>query len=127
MQDKKDYRAVEAVVRCVVYEKQFRVGHMGDGFFVQITYDEPDIRSGEMAPQKGRKWYVSPFATDSEIVQTCLTAAIASAEHQVREHFGYRPEKGSPARLIYGPHFDADALWGICGKAANYDAREDPE
>lgn len=147
---------VREIVSHVEYEKDFRVDEMGTGFFVQIAYHEPDVRTGEMSPQRGRKWYVSPYATDSEVVQTCLSAALASAEHQVREHFGYRGScpvcvgtgklgaddypyamprtcqacGGSgrgKAKLIYGPHFSADALWGICGAANSYDAREDPE
>jgi hypothetical protein len=155
---------VLAVVARVRFDKKFRVGHMGDGFFVQIEYWETDVVTHEPALQRGRKWYVSTHATDSEIVQTMLTAALASAEHQVREHFFYagpcpkckgtgsvemldgglmpRPKDvplptapcdacegkgtGRP-RAIYGPHFSADALYGICGKRANYDAREDPE
>jgi hypothetical protein len=118
---------VREIVARVRYEKRYRVGAMGDGFYVQIEYEEPDIRSGDLEVQRGRKWYVSAYATESEIIQTMLTAALASAEHQVREHFAYTPPGETKAKLIYGPHFHADALWGICGKASSYDAREDPE
>lgn len=114
---------VTEIVSRVHYEKNFRVGTMGNGFFVQIEYEEPDIRTGEMELQRGRKWYVSAHATDSEIIQTCLTAALASAEHQVREHFGYLAPGTDKPKLIYGPHFAADALYGICGKEKSYDAR----
>lgn len=117
---------VQAVVDRVRFEKDFRVGEQGEGFFVQIQYDEMDVITKEPAVQRGRKWYVSPWATDSEIVQTMLSAALASAEHQVREHFFYAPEPGMRARAIYGPHFSADVLYGICGKRENYDARDDP-
>ena len=126
-QQDKTQEDVEAVVARIAYDKRFRVGVMGEGYFVQIQYDEPDIHTGNMELQRGRKWYVSPWATDSEIVQTCLTAALASAEHQVREHFGYRPFPNRPARAIYGPHFSADHLWDICSNPDSYDARADPE
>lgn len=115
------------IVGRVRFEKQFRVGKLGDGFFVQIEYDEPDVITGDAAVQRGRKWYVSRFATESEVVQTMLRAAIDSAEHQVREHFFYRAKGAEKARAIYGPHFSADALYGICGTRENYDARADPE
>lgn len=117
---------VQGIVSRVHYEKRFRVGLMGDGFFVQIEYEEPDIKTGVLELQRGRKWYVSRFATDSEIVQTLLSAALASAEHQVREHFGYSPAPDQKPRLIYGPHYNADTLWNIAGKAASYDVRKDP-
>jgi hypothetical protein len=125
-QTPKTREEIEEIIARVVYEeKRFRLGVMGDGFFVQIEYDEADIRDGHMALQRGRKWYVSRFATESEIVQTMLTAALASAEHQCREHFAYRPAGADEAKPIYGPHFSAEALYGICGKPESYDARED--
>lgn len=77
---------------------------MGDGFYLQIRYMEPDIVSGIPELQSGRKWYVSSHATKSEVVQTVLKAALTSAEHIVREHFRYRGQN------IFGPHFDVDAL-----------------
>lgn len=138
--------------------KQFRVGEKAGDFYLQIEYYEPDIRTGEAALQRGRKWNISRFATKSEIVQTCFAACMASAEHQTREHFLYEglcpkcggsgqalndfaeyPSDGPPPcaecggsgrgkpRAIFAPHFDSDALYSICGKRANYDAREDPE
>lgn len=119
---------VKRVMEHVTYEeKQFRVGVMGDGFFVQIEYMEPDVRTGEDALQRGRKWYVSPYATDSEIVQTMLTAALASAEHQCREHFRYSASPGGKSQAIFGPHFSVYALYSICGIGVSYDARDDPE
>lgn len=122
-QPKKTIDEVQAVVNRVHYEKDYRVGIMGGGYYIQIEYDEPDIITGELEVQRGRKWYISPHATESEIVQTMLRAALDSAEHQVREHFGYIKAGETIPKLIYGPHFDKDALYDICGKAASYDAR----
>jgi hypothetical protein len=118
---------VGIVDRCNFPGKKLRVGEMGEGYFVQIEYEERDVVTGEMALQRGRKWYVSPFATMSEIVQTCFAACLASAEHQVREHFTYRPEHEERPRAIFGPHFHSNVLYLICGKRVNYDARDNPE
>lgn len=41
---------------------------------------------------------------------TILKCALTSQEHRVREHFKYKGE------LVYGPHFDVDALWEIARK-----------
>lgn len=76
------------------------------GYFVQITYYESDIDnpSGEELLQEGRKWFVERNVTASEVIQTCLKAALASAEHRTREWFlvdGVR---------AYGPHQTVEDL-----------------
>lgn len=96
---------LDAIVGQIEYPlREFRAGLMGDGYFVQVTYEEPDVMTGVVEPQHGRKWYVSKHATESEVIQTCLKAALTSAEHQVREHFlvdGVAP---------FAPHFDVEDL-----------------
>jgi hypothetical protein len=120
-------RLDDIVGRVEYEEKRFRTGVYGHGWFVQVEYTEPDVRTGEPALQRGRKWLVSRHATDSEVVQTCFAAVLASAEHQAREHFKYAPSRSERPRAIFGPHFSSDVLYGICGKRDNYDARDDPE
>jgi hypothetical protein len=96
---------LEAIVDVVEYKAHaYRVGAMGDGYFVQLTYLDEDVETGKREVQHGRKWYVSRFSTRSEVVQTMLKAALTSAEHRVREHFRYRNAR------IFAPHFDVDAL-----------------
>jgi len=98
-------KSLKAIAELVSYDgHRWRFGTMDKGYFVQIQYDEPDIDTSEMCEQHGRKWYVSRYATRSEIVQTMLKAALTSAEHRVREHFTYRGAR------IFGPHFDVEAL-----------------
>lgn len=129
-QKPKNARDVHDIVKRVSYpDNDFHIGPLGDdGFYIQIQYTEADIHTGEPARQKGRKFYVSPYATESEIVQTCLAAALASAEHKVREHFAYRPADSDQGifhpRLPYGPHFDVNALWGIA--TGEYEDRREP-
>lgn len=74
------------------------------GYLIQIEYDEPDVDTGDMAVQQGRRWFVGCDVSKSEVVQTMLKAALASAEHRTREWFlvdGVR---------AYGPHQDVDDL-----------------
>ena len=54
--------------------------------------------------QKSRKWYISPWSTEGEIVQTALKAILTAMEHEVREVFQY---KGVP---VFHPHTDINAL-----------------
>lgn len=102
----------------------FRVGHLTDPqgkhvdvWFIQDTYVRPDALTQEEGTGFGRKWHVSPHATDSEIILTCLKAAITNAEHEVREAFEYE------GRRIFQPHIDVDALWEACEQS---DARTPP-
>src|SRR5262249_33809654 len=101
-----DLKAITADIRCEVggINWQIHCGEMGRGYFVQLRYLEPDVETGDPADQHGRKWYVSPYSTKSEIVQTVLKACLTSAEHMVREHFTYKGER------ILGPHFDVEDL-----------------
>lgn len=55
------------------------------------------LAQGEFQQQWTRKWYVSRHATESEVVQTLLLAALQAVEHEAREDFridgvqAYRP------------------------------------
>ena len=90
-------------IECMDYS--FEIRELGEGgFLVSAVYDEEDIYTKEIEVQRTRKWYISPFAIKSEIVQTCIKIILTSMEHRVREHFKYRGE------LVLGPHFDIDAL-----------------
>ncbi len=108
-------RLSEMDVRLILHEVrykdwQFRVGPMGDGFFLQVLFAAPDndAQPGTVAPlpelQHGRKWYVSPHMTQSEVVQTAFSAVRWAEEHELRELFLYRGER------IFGPHHDVNAL-----------------
>jgi hypothetical protein len=72
--------------------------------YVQVRYQEPDIYTGEPALQKARVWLVPEDATESQVVQICFGAALASAEHQVREFFTYG------AKRVFGPHMEISDL-----------------
>ncbi len=88
---------VERILTGVRYSDwTFVTGHMGDGSFLQCAF-----HNGQ---QHGRKWYVSTYATRSEVVQTAFKAVLTALEHEAREEFTYRGE------AIFGPHFNVDAL-----------------
>ena len=75
-----------------------------DAIYLQARYQEACVVTGIVEWQYTRKWRLSPHMTKSEIVQTALKCILTSAEHRVREHFRYK------GQLIFGPHFDVDAL-----------------
>lgn len=95
-------RLVESIA-CQDYRFEVRMDDQRP--FLQLHYQEPDVRSGELEWQHSRKWLLSPWMTDSEVVQTALKAALTSAEHRTREHFRYRD------RAIFSPHWSVEWLW----------------
>ncbi len=80
------------------------------GYLLQVYYYEPDINDPKGTPklQKGRKFYVSPFMTESEVVETAFLAISRSMMHQTKEHFTYM------RRRVRSPHFGIGAVIGLC-------------
>jgi hypothetical protein len=75
-----------------------------DLLFIQVEFNAINTVTGVMEKQTGRKFYISPFMTDSEIVQTAFLAIKTAEEHELRELFTY---KGS---AVFGPHMDLNEL-----------------
>lgn len=88
----------------------FTVGDKNGFLFLQARYMDLDIDTATQTEQTTRKWYLSPYMTRSELVQTALKCVLTSMEHRTREHFKYRGKR------IFGPHLDCDALWEISDK-----------
>lgn len=108
---------VKAIVESVKFnDRVFRVLTKGDGFLVQLQYWEEDIDTGKMELQRARKWYVSPYSTETEIVETCFGACRRSMDHVLKEHFTYK------GRRVYSPHFNIAARIKLCDEKA-YDGR----
>lgn len=101
-----------SVLARVAYEKwRFRVGQDGDRCFLQVRFDAPsNTLGGEPVVQHGRKWFLSPHMTDSEVVGTALKAVLTAVEHEAREKFKYRD------RAIFGMHFDIERLVELAGE-----------
>jgi hypothetical protein len=92
----------------------------GDGYLLGARYQEADVHTGEMCRQVTRKWYISPHATKSEIIQTALKLCLTSMEHRTREHFRYKNV------AVFGPHFDVDKVYDLCSTeiSVHLDLRE---
>lgn len=85
-------------------DMSYRLSVSGGAIMLQVTFPAPDCHTGEVVEQRGRKWYISPHMTNSEIVQTAFLAAKVAMEHELRENFLYKGE------AIFGPHFSSEAL-----------------
>jgi hypothetical protein len=119
-QPAKSRAEIRAIVDRVRFmDRTFRLMRKGDGFLLQLVYKEPDVDDPDGTPvvQQARKWYVSPFATESEIVETAYAACLRSMTHVVREHFTYE------GRRIFSPHFDVRARLAMVDQGA-FDRRK---
>lgn len=91
----------------------------GERPYLQIRFYEMDSYTNLPEPQHGRKYFLSPWMTKSEVVATAFQAILAAEFHECREFFKY---EGHP---IYSPHFSVDALVDLC-RNNQFDARDIP-
>ena len=103
-------------IRCAILDRGFsfrvsskhlaegEVGIEGKSVFVQAEMWRKDHDTGEYGSGRTRKYYVSPFMSEGELVRTLLVSCLAYAEHEIREGFKYRDQ------TIYGPHIGLDGL-----------------
>lgn len=91
------------------YYFHVRSDRNGD-LFLQAHYIDTCVINGTPERQWTRKWKLSPYMTQSEIVQTVFLLCKTSMEHRLRERFKWRD------RRVFGPHFDVQALWEICDR-----------
>lgn len=97
----------------------FRATVDGRGeMYLQGHYVEADTVTKKESIQLTRRWFLSPQATRSEIVQTVFKCALTSMEHRTREWFHY---KGRP---VYSPHYNVEALWLLAGERENFSERD---
>lgn len=99
-------------------DRTFRLMPKGDGYLLQLSYYEADIETGKKALQMARKWYISPWMTETEIVETAFAACRRSMDHVLKEHFTYQGER------VYSPHFEVQARLKMC-KDKKFDRRPD--
>ncbi len=77
-------------------------------WFIQVTYMEADVDTGEVTAQRAREWLIKPTMTEGDVVRTAYAAVRRSYEHVISEQFTYKGKR------VFGPHIDIDALLDAC-------------
>lgn len=102
-------------------EYKFRLLKKGDGFLLQVEYLDVDVDAPRTPVsggchagpakvlQRGRKFYISPHMTETEIVETAWLACTRSMMHVAGEFFTYRNTRTQKPERIYSPHFRVEA------------------
>jgi len=89
-----------------IFDRKFEVMPISlefdSGWYLQVTYNEPDVDTGRVELQKSRKWVIEPGATETDVVHTAFAAVMRSYDHVVQEHFMYKGKR------IYSPHFSVE-------------------
>ena len=102
---------IETIISRVNFmDRTFRLMQKGDGYLVQMEYMESDVEKPGSPPikQSTRKWYISPYMTESEIVESCWGMVCRSQIHVASEHFTYK------GRRVYSQHFDVNSRIEMC-------------
>lgn len=115
----KSQQDFETILESVQFDNwDFTVGKDETRLFLQIRCQEGTCNvTGKPLEWASRKWPLSPYMTQSEVIQTAFKAVMTAMEHEVREKFLYKD------RSIFGPHFHVDKLWELCDNPASLDER----
>lgn len=84
----------------------YRIGSLQSGaLFLQVHCLEGKCNvTGERLAWKGRKWLLSRWMTDGEVVQTAFLATMTALEHEARENFKF------DGVTVFDPHLDLEKL-----------------
>jgi hypothetical protein len=110
-QPKKTFQEVQDIIDGIRFrDREFKLMIKGDGFLLQMSYYEPDVTKLGSPPvkQSTRKWYISSYSTDSEVVETCFAMVCRSQLHVAGEHFTFH------GRQVYSPHFNILKRMELC-------------
>ncbi len=98
---------ISAIIERIEYKDwKFRLLLKGDGFLLQARWMGPDAEDfrGEPVEQISRKWYISPYACEREIVDTAWALIERAEIHESQEFFRYHGE------AIFNRHIRPAAL-----------------
>lgn len=110
---KKNKEDMEEIVGKIRYKPgwELRLREEPGRFYLQWHFSNPDAKNPMLVtPVFGRKWFLSTWMTESEIVQTALMGALAAEEHECREFFRYEGKR------VFNPHIDVRSLMEVCDR-----------
>ena len=116
---KRSFESIKEIIEKISYKNRMFILKLDvERPYLQVQFVAEDLHTKKPELQKCRKWMLSYYMTDSEIVRTAYKAALAAEEHELQEFFTFM---GQP---IYRPHMDVYALYAL-SNANTVDKRDD--
>lgn len=102
----KTFEEIKSVINDIKYKDwNFNlINKMRNGYLLQVTFVANDIETGKLELQKCRKFYVSPYMEDSEIIRTAYLAVQQAEFHEMDENFKYKEI------AIFDPHLNLNHI-----------------
>jgi len=74
--------------------------NVGGRIYLQVDYEAPCTKTNNLESWKGRKWYLSEFMTDDEIIKTAYCAFQSAVTHEIMEGFKFDNV------IVFNPHIN---------------------
>ena len=69
---------------------KFSTGILGNGFYLQTNNNDANHNINNVLANNAQKWYLSPFITKHEIIQTALLAILADEDRNTFKQITYQ-------------------------------------
>src|SRR4051812_39867387 len=106
------------VAQCKYMNWNIKVRYDKDRPYLQVYFLAPDIKTGKLANQASRKWWLSYHMCKREIVDTVYAAIERATIHEIKENFQY------DGVAIFNPHLRVGLLHYIASLEGCEDVRE---
>jgi hypothetical protein len=83
--------------------------------YIQVQYTATCNKTGFTDKWHGRKWYLSEYMTDDEVIKTCYVACEAVVKHEIME--GFKVDD----IILFNPHINYEKLLEI----SDYEVKRD--
>lgn len=91
-------------------KKAYKYMKSNSRIYLQINYHAKCIKTGRFTLWTGRKFYLSDYMTEDEIIKTCFVAFKTAVEHEVMESFKVE------GKTLFNPHVNYKELLSISEK-----------
>jgi hypothetical protein len=78
--------------------------------YIQVSYKTKCTKTEQLEEWKGRKYYLSDYMTDDEVVKTAYVAFQQAVNHEIME--GYKVDN----KILFNPHINFEELLLISEK-----------
>lgn len=86
------------IFRAFYDKKAYKYMKSKSRIYIQISYTANCVKTDEYKLWTGRKYYLSDYMTEDEIIKTCFVAFKTAVEHEILEAF--KVDK----KTIFNPH-----------------------